>query len=526
MAHLRSIIFLSILVIAGWPIPTKGQNIPEKKHVPERSHERSVQLFDNPEVRSLLNDSEALPPEFASDVVLTLLENGFVRNNVLRAKVITRAFEKAAAAQDDVMRRPFGASVEETPDGLHAIASSVTSLNRISLQARVVRQVAATDPRMARQLFDSIQPPQLAPVPCNENWYFVPDAYYDALAVAVQRGFSEREIAGGNRAGYVSTIIRHTQSHVQLVPLARVLSAGNFTEQELTTMVPVYAATLADVQGDPLSFSIVMSAPDSFFEAINTLFNLLDKRNVESRVLIQALREYMVTNFKGQNCDATESNDSKPSLPAAVVQFNKAFRSRLNRMNLKIIAENEIKSGAKGIGSDEPLPSRWNSSTYFQLLKSIQKLNTPLTQKEVAEGRTYKDATWLSQTQDVLDRLNAWSNQGESEIDFFHQKALFLETLTHRTIDTPLHTEVLDAFVRFLEQNSYQDISPIDWFFCAKILLSADASSSVGNADVKRLVDSREPVLSEYARLQFFLQSAKQKPAGKHPSKGASNTGS
>lgn len=523
MAHLRSIIFLSIVVIAGWPIPIRGQNIPQKKHVPEGSHEPSVSAVDNPEVRSLLNDSEALPPEFASEVVLTLLENGFVRNNALRAKVTARAFEEATAAQDDVMLRPFGASVEETSEGLHAIASSVTSLNRISLQARVIRQVAATDPRMARQLFDSIQPPQLAPVPCNENWYFEPDAYYDALAVIVQRSFSEREIAGGNRAGYVSTIIRHTQSHVQLVPLARVLSAGDFTEKELRTMVPAYAATLADVQGDPLSFSILISALDSFFEAVTTLFTLLDKRNVESRVLIQALRDYMVNNFKGRNCDAPESNDS--SLPAAVLQFNKAFRSRLNRMNLKIIAKDEITSAAKGIGSDEPLPSRWNSSTYFQLLQSVQKLNTPLTQKELAEGRTDKDAMWLSEAQDVLDRLNAWSNQGESEIDFFHQKAIFLEALAHRTFGTPLHTEVLDAFVRFLEQNSYQDISPIDWFFCAKILLSTDASSSVvANADIKRLIDSREPVLSEYARLQFLLQSAKQKPAGKHPSKSANKT--
>ena len=190
-------------------------------------------------------------------------------------------------------------------------------------------------------------------------------------------------------------------------------------------------------------------------------------------------------------------------------------------MNLRIIGEDEIKSDAKGSGPAEPLPPRWNSLTYFQLLQSVQKLNTPLTQKELAEGRTENDATWLSQAQDVLTRLSDWSNEGESEADFFHQKAILLEGLARRTIGTPLHADVLDSFVVFLEQNSYRDITPIDWFFCAELLLETNAAPDRARADLKRLVDSREPVLSVYARLQFLLQSAKQTPAGKHPTEGA-----
>ncbi len=75
----------------------------------------------NPEIRSLLDDAEALPPEFASDVLLQLVENGFIHDDSLKIKVLSRAFNKAAAAQDDVMRRPLGANVEETSQGLHAL---------------------------------------------------------------------------------------------------------------------------------------------------------------------------------------------------------------------------------------------------------------------------------------------------------------------------------------------------------------------------------------------------------------------
>jgi hypothetical protein len=524
MVHLRSIVFLSILAVANGPT-LNAQNSHEKKQGPQRSHDPSLTPAVNPEVRSLLDDSEALPPEFASDVSLTLLENGFVRDEAVKAKVITRAFEKASAAQDDVMRRPFGASVEETSQGLHAIASSVTGLNRISLQARVIRQVVASDPRRARQLLESTQLPQLTPVPCNENWYFVPDAYYDALAAVLKQGFSSREIADGNRAAYVSSIIRQTQSHVQLVPIARLLTSGDFTEQELRTIIPAYAAVFAEVHGDPLSFSILMSAADSIFEPITALLTSLDRRKVGSRALLQAFRDYMVVSFKGSSCGALDpSNDSKSLLPTAIVQFNETFQSRLNAINLRVIRKNEIKSDATGSGPDEAPSSRWNSQAYFQWLASVQKLNTRLTKKELAEARPENDARWLSQAQDVLTGLSAWSNEGEPEVDFFHQKALLLEGLAKRTIGTSLHSEVLDAFVRFLEQNSYQDVSPIDWFFCTQLLLKTNAAPNSANSDLRRLVDSREPVLSVYARLQSLLRSAKQTRGSKHSTKSTSNT--
>jgi len=523
MDYPRSIISALILSAAVLSQPAVGQNIPAKQQAPQRSQESSgLTRTASREVQSILNDSEGLPPEFSSDVTLAVVENGFIRNDALKAKLLTRAFEKASAAQDDVIRRPFGASVEETSEGLHAIASMVTGLNRISLQARVIHELVATDPRRARRFFESMQPPQLTPVLCNENWYFVPDSYYDALAAVLQRGFSDREIAGGNRAAYVSSIIRSTQYHVQLVPLSRLLSTDDFTEQELRTIVPVYAAMVAQVDGDPLSFSILMSGPDGFFKAISALLASLDKRNVDSRALLQAFRDYMVLNVKGPNCGTTElSKSSKSALPPAIVSFNETFRSRLQKAKLEAISENEIKADANSNIKDQPLPSLWKSAAYFQLLKAVQGVNLALTE---AATSSENDSQRLSQAQDVLAQLSAWSNEdaGESEADFFHQKAILLEGLARRTIGTSVHAEVLDSLVRFLEQNSYQEVTPIDWFFCAKRLLSTTAGTNKANADLKRLVDSREPVLSIYARLQSLLQSAKEGPTGKQATGAAS----
>lgn len=294
----------------------------------------------------------------------------------------------------------------------------------------------------------------------------------------------------------------------------------------------MYSAKLAEVRDDPMSFSILMSAPDGFLGAIKMLLASIERRSVDSRALLQAFRDYMVLNFKGLNCKvpnwgATDpAKDLKSPLPPAIVQFNETFRSRLKATNLDVISENEIKNDAKASSPDEPLPSRWNSLSYVQVLQTVQKLNTPLTQKELAEGRSERDATWLSQAQDALAQLSSWSDEDEAEVDFFHQKAILLQGLSRKTIGTRLHAEALDAFVRFLEQNSYQDVSPIDWFFSVKILLAESARSEDASADLKRLIDSQDPVLSVYARLHLLLQSAKRPPNGNHPSKGGNTDAS
>jgi hypothetical protein len=140
------------------PGATNGK--PDHANLPKSKSERSnvkAPVIDA-DVRSLLDETEALPPEFASDVFLRLVENGLIRNDGLKAKLLSLAFQKASAAHDDVMLRPWGVNVEETPQGLHAIASTVTRLDRISLQTRVARELFSISPRRAREVFESMPP--------------------------------------------------------------------------------------------------------------------------------------------------------------------------------------------------------------------------------------------------------------------------------------------------------------------------------------------------------------------------------
>jgi hypothetical protein len=470
-----------------------------------------------PQVRSLLNDAAALPPEFVSDLFLQLVENGLIRNDRLRSKVLDDAFEKASGAEDDVMRRPWGVNVEETPQGLHAIASRFTGLDRVSLQTRVVREIFSTNPQRARAMFESMPPPHITQLSCNEAWFFFPKSYYDAVTTLVEHGFSAREIAGGNRASFVTSILKSVQSsHLELAPTAELLNTGNFTDWELREIVPGYVATLTNMDGDAHSFEILMSEPDGLLDAISKLVLLLAKKNIDSRALVQALRDYLVLNFKRSNCGGVQSSTgSRSALPKAILQFNNRFLGELKRANLDPIRESEIKKDS-GLNIDSSSPSRWNSQIYPQLLLSLQGLNPPANRD---------DSAWLRRAREFLAQLSAWSDKDEPETEFFHQKALLLEGLAERTIGTSIHPEVLDRFIAFLEQYSYEQVSTIDWFFYAKKLLAAHVRPSETNRDLEAFLNSREPVLSIYARLELLLQAPKYSPGpGTHASQDANTT--
>lgn len=453
------------------------------------------------EVRSLIDEAEALPPEFSSDLVLQLLEKGLVQDRPLSVKLLKQAFERASAARDDFMRRPWGSKREEDPDGFHAIASEYTGLDKLSLQTRVVRLALLIDPRLGRRFFESIQPPQIAPAVCNQKWRAAPDSYYDTLGEVSKTAFSGREISNGARASFVDSIIQNCKSHVQVLLIARMLSTANLTESELREALPRYAATLNDVGDDPQSFGILMSGYDEFFDATHSLVTLLNKRHLDSSYLVQALREYLVMNYKRRGCSTGDaSQPTKSGLPAALSRFNELFQNNLARANLAAIAASEIKRD-EHVQPEQPLPTlQWKSQAFAQLLLAVQDLDPP-----VASTSTQSEIAWSTKVRDLLGQLNDWSDPNESETDFFRQKAMLMESVCERTNGTPIHTEALSSFRIFLEQNSYEEVDWIDWFIFAKKLLATSVRKDTPRGDLDAFLDSRDPVLSVYARLQLLL---------------------
>ncbi len=474
---------------------------------PPRQSERassSGRIAADP-IQSLIDDSRSLPPEFASDVIIQLAQHGLIRDGKLKAKLLKEAFEKASLSQDDYQERPWGVNVEETPGGLHALASYITGLNRLSLQTRVVREVFPTSPQRARELFELIHAPGVPPLPCDASWYFFPEAYYNTLGIILEGGFSNHEIAGGFRSSYVASLIRNIKSHVELIYAVQLLGSVHFTDQELQEdLVPAYVATLRNLGGDPQSFAIVMSG-DQFFDGVSKFISLLEKHEIQSRPVLEAMREYLVRNFSGQCCDSIV--DPKGSaLPVAVARFNEEFGARLRGAELSSIDVGElmIKNAPH---TEASAPPRWSSKTYSDLLGTLQSLNAPPISGDSA-GTSAALNAFLTRAHDFLTALSGWSETNEPQMEFFHQKALLLAGLTERTTGTPFHKEALGRFIDFLVQYPSDQVGPVDWYFYAKKLLRGDVGAKYSTEYLNAFLNSGDPVLSVYARLGLLLQES------------------
>jgi hypothetical protein len=508
MMRLRSLVVAEMLVAGMLAVSASSQQASSVK--PKLGSNPSPPT--QPQIRSLINDSEGLPPEFTSDVILQLVEHGLVRDEHLKIKLLNEAFEKASLAQDDYPERPWGVNVEETPHGLHAIASMFTGLNRLSLQTRVVRQVLPTDPQRARQLFETIAPPRVQPLPCNESGFPWPDPYYSALTVLLDKGFSQKEIRSGLRANYVASTINTVKSHPELISAVQLLNAGVFTDQELRELVPAYTASVRNLDGDPQTFAIVMS-DDRLFDGVSKLISLLDKHSIDSRSVLQALRDYLVHNFNGPGCSAlatSKGSSLASSLPDALVRFNEEFAVQLRQANLSQIAAGELDNEARSHIEDSS-PPRWKSKTYSDLGWALQSLSASSDPSDTPKTSAALN-TFLTKANDLLTQVSAWSETSEPETEFFHQKAILLEGLAQRTEGTSLHKEALDRFIMFLQEYPPDQIGAVDWYLYATKLLKTNLKPNQAKEDLEALLNSREPVLTLYARLGLLLQTSASVP--------------
>jgi hypothetical protein len=439
----------------------------------------------------LIRDAESLPPEFAADIILQVVENSASLTPPQKVRALKNAFDEAARAQDEVSRRPWGANVEETSEGLHALALSAGRLDRISQQSRAVQDTAGIDPKLARVKLGMIAFPRFDSPPCYATWVYFPDAYYEAVAKVMGAGFSPEEISSGQRGEFLRSVVSRVVSHSQLPPVTRLITASDLSGTELATVISSYIYVMDGLRGDAHSFYWIASGHS--VDEFAALVAQLDKQGIAALPLITSFRRYLVANFKATPCTPFKAPD-EGKLPSAVQEFNDKFSTRLKAAGSAAITGDEIKHDAKDDSPTESEPPRWNSKEYSDLLFSVQGL--PDMPREIPSIE--------AKYQEYLLRLNGWSNQSEPETEFFHQKAGFYIGVLERLGPSALRTNVVLDFVKFLEQNSYQQVSKVDWFFYARRLIDVSTKPADRSDVISALTNSGDPVLNLYGRLESW----------------------
>jgi hypothetical protein len=456
------------------------------------------------DVQSIADGADGIPPEFGADILIRLSESSKVTSRAAKIDLLQRAFYLGAKAEPIIKRSPMSGISTDTRVGYEAISSHL-NLERISLQSRAVTGMLPLNAAEARELFEQIRLPDLAPLGCQESSSYDLRGFYETLANVARSGFTSKDRLKGRDVALLSPYLGAIQSHAQVAPLARLLANADLSPSDLNRLSNTFAVALSQLQGDERSFAVWNSEDSKQGNAaglVSDLINKLEAKGVPSIGLLSALRQYLVNNFDGVRCEDSVNDESEQgkSLPGRIQEFNQQFQEALRNAQLAPITKEDIKGDH--IGPKATNIEFWNSPTSKQLDTDLRKLlwnNTrPLSNEEK------NTPEWHSQLDDFLTEMEGWSPNGEPTEDFLAEKSILFWTVIDAVPNGPERYKVLYALVNFLEQSFDQGMSRNEWLFGVNRLLSGTVAADDRREVLEAFLNSRDSSLSLYAHLEVL----------------------
>jgi hypothetical protein len=474
-------------------------------------YEKSAQERNNPakqskpdaETETIVSLAAGLPAEFGADVLIQLARSNKIAQPSLKIDLLTRAFYLAESVQQPVKQAALAGTAVDTTSGYRGRAFGL-GLDTLSLQSRAVGAMVGFDPQKARRLFSEIKFPELRPLSCDDPLVYDLTSFYQELTNLMNTGFTSKEKTEGRDLAFLEPYARSIQFHAQVGPFARLLDEVQVRAQQRRELSDLFASALDRVRGDARSFTAVVTI--SKFDLLPPIIDLLTKLEETenpSPALLQALRTYLVANTQNERCADMFFNGADPnSLPLPIHHFNEWLKTLTKSGEIAPIDAGELKDA-----QILPRPNYhvfWQSPVAKRLLTGIKRLRFGDSDKQLSVDER-KSFSWSLQLADYLKELESWRPDDEdSPADFFHQKCVLYESLVELVPERRERLKIIDSFVRFLELNSFQTESRIEWFLHVEGLFSrgAMASDEVVTEVIQALLRSRDPTLSLYARLE------------------------
>ncbi len=130
---------------------------------------------------------------------------------------------------------------------------------------------------------------------------------------------------------------------------------------------------------------------------------------------------------------------------------------------------------------------------YWQSAESKRLLDDGLRLRYV-DGKLLTEAErsspeWQQRLTDYLSAVAAWSpSEDESEADYYNEKSLVFIALVELIPPGPERDKTLNIFVDFVSNSSFEQHSPVEWYFQAKSML--DRARITNNGEPSKVVEA------------------------------------
>jgi len=229
----------------------------------------------------------------------------------------------------------------------------------------------------------------------------------------------------------------------------------------------------------------------------------LKKEGSSNLILLKALRAYLVSNFHAETCgDINTTRADNNKVPAAVSDFNLWIQETKSSEGITLIRAEEVSPAHIGPAAKDTY--FWQSSPAKDFLARVKALRFGNKGEELtlSERQTFD---WGQQLSAFLVGLESWQPRtGESTAAYFHQKCILYYALLAVLPSGPELQRVLGSYVKFLELNSIQLQSRIEWFFHFDDLFTAIShqEEEMNRQSLQTLLRSRDLTLYAYAQLE------------------------
>jgi Uri superfamily endonuclease len=447
-------------------------------------------------LNNLIVLSHSASAEVQADLLLTIASSNLVPDKKRRIELLNEAFQAALRVGEPVRKKSSGTLVD-TRAGFEQRAFDL-QLDRLSIQSRAISAVIPLDPARAKEMFQSVVPPKIQPLDCEDSLVTDFTAYYVMVVAIAERCFTADEKKAQWHIQFLNDQIEAVNSISQASAVLKAVAGARLSDDEFSRVVLSLAKAFGQTSEDPRSFAFAVQR-DGLISAAEKFLSMLNKRGIPTDTLSTKVRDLLAQNLAGEVCaDAGWLKQQQVTLPPEIDSINVHFKSPITGEELR-----QLRYGGKSVDVEY-----WTTAKGKSLLRAAKELRFAADGQRLSMEER-KTEQWQQKLLAFLEQLNSWDSASESsEDDYFQQKCNMYRVLVDLCPDDFQRDAVLRAYGMYLKDSNRRYKGRIEWISPVKDYLNV-----VQTKQQKMIQTSLDPWLSSsdnmlriYAELSVLLK--------------------
>jgi hypothetical protein len=450
---------------------------------------RSVSI----EVQDIIDASRDVTPELHARALLLLVESNQNLDKPLKLKLAREAFGTAATVSTPIKMIPAIFIGSTDSDAQMSLFGYALGLDRLSLQARAIADIAALDPAAARKLLADFNLPEMSPIGCAQALAYRPNAYYDLLNALARDKKANLKDSKDATEEMLYPAVSNLQTHTQVGLAMALLTDSGLSKEQLQSLAGTLMGQLNRLRGDERGFVAEISGRRGITGSEHLYQALEQSEPGSGSALLQVFRQYLVDNYRAGGCGSllpAPNKSGQKILPDAIQTFNREFRDEFVRAKLDPITVQDIDVSNPVVEAE--VNSYWSDLESKEFLAASELLKSD----ENGQLRSLSEresSTWRAQAVAFLGKIDDWEADPFKSTQVFNEKLKLYAGVINLTTQDDLKWMAVDRSFSMLENSSIETGNPAQWLW-GVMVVQLHASTLVDSNEYKKL--GRDPVFS------------------------------